>query len=166
MSKKPKKSKRDKSSSPKAGRSLPAPTPADAQVVLQVYDLRREPVMRQSRQAMIEWSPRSFDDLLAISRFGAEHNAAFRQVSSYFEMVYGLARQGAVHAELLAEACGEGLLLFTKVHPYLERFREEVSPTAFRNAEWISEHTEFGRQRFALFQARMAAQPEPGADEG
>jgi len=134
------------------------PTTADAEVVIKLYDLRREAVMRASRDAMIRWAPKSYADFAAIADFAHEHNPAFRQVSSYFEMSFGLARRGAVNAELLAEWCGEGLLLFAKIHPYLAEFREKVSPTAFSNAEWVALHTDYGRARFALFQKRFAAQ--------
>lgn len=133
-------------------------TTADAEVVIKLYDLRREAVMRASRDALIRWSPKTYADLAAIADFANESNAAFRQVSSYFEMAFGLARRGAVHPELLAEWCGEGLLLYAKIHPFLAEFRERVSPTAFTNAEWVAENTEYGAARFALFQRRFAAQ--------
>ncbi len=136
------------------------PTTADAEVVIKLYDLRRETVMRASRDALIRWTPKSYADLAAIADFGHEHNAAFRQVSSYFEMAYGLARRGAVDAELLSEWCGEGMLLFAKVHPFLAEFRAQVSPTAFQNAEWVAQNTEHGASRFALFQKRFAAPKE------
>ncbi|MEX1023979.1 MAG: hypothetical protein WD226_02780 [Planctomycetota bacterium] len=131
------------------------PTPDDALVVLQLYDLRREAVMRDSRRTMLDWKPAGYDDLVAITRFEHPDNAAFRQVSSYFEMAFGMAHHGAVHAELLAESTGEGLLMFAKIYPHLERFREQFSPTAFQHAEWIATNTEFGRQRFALFRERL-----------
>jgi len=133
------------------------PTTADAEVVIKLYDLRREAVMRASRDTLIRWTPKSYADLAAIADFGHEHNAAFRQVSSYFEMAYGLARRGAVDAELLSEWCGEGMLLYAKVHPFLAEFRAAVSPTAFQNAQWVAENTEHGASRFALFQKRFAA---------
>lgn len=136
------------------------PTTADAEVVIKLYDLRREPVMRASRATIVRWTPKSYDDLAAVTDFGHQDNAAFRQVSTYFEMAFGLARRGAVHPELIAEWCGEGLLLYAKVHPFLEEFRTRVSPTAFSNAQWIVENTELGASRFALLQRRFAAQPE------
>ena len=79
------------------------PSTEDAQLVLRLYDLRREEVMRASRSTMLRWMPASAEDCIAITRFDHPDNAAFRQVSSYFEMAYGFARHGAVHAELLAE---------------------------------------------------------------
>jgi hypothetical protein len=146
--------KNKKQKSPRAN----GPTTADAEVVMKLYDLRRETVMRESRNALIRWAPKSYADFAAIADFANENNAAFRQVSSYFEMVYGLARRGAVHPELLVDWCGEGLLLYAKIHPFLAEFRERVSPTAFSNAEWVVENTENGAARFALFQMRFAAQ--------
>ncbi|MFT4538209.1 MAG: hypothetical protein ACI835_000642 [Planctomycetota bacterium] len=123
----------------------------DAQVVLRLYELRRETVMRASRETIMNWKPTCYEDLAELAQFGSAENAAFRQVSSYFEMAYGFARRGAVHAELLVEACGEGLLLYAKVQPYVERFREERSPHAFRNAEWVAQNTETGAARAEYF---------------
>lgn len=135
-------------------------TTADAEVVIKLYELRREAVMRASRDALIRWTPKTYEDFAAIADFANEGNAAFRQVSSYFEMAFGLARRGAVHPELLVEWCGEGLLLYAKIHPFLDEFRERISPTAFSNAEWVVKNTEYGAARFALFQRRFAAQAE------
>ena len=132
------------------------PTQRDASIVLRLYDLRRETVMRASRSAIASWVPRSYDDLRAIVRPDHPHNAAWRQVSSYFEMAFGFARHGAVHPELLAENTGEGMFLFAKVEPYLEDFRREVSPLAFRNAEWVAKNTGAGAERLALFRKRVA----------
>ncbi len=126
----------------------------DAQIVLELYDLRREAVMRQSRDALMKFLPNSYDEFLAITQPSHPDNAAFRQVSSYFEMAYGFARHGIVQPDVLAESTGEGLILFVKVQPFLERFRAEVSPTAFRNAEWLVEHSASARQRYELFKRR------------
>jgi hypothetical protein len=130
----------------------------DADLVLRLYDLRRETVMRQSRDAMnARFRPKSFEDVLAVTKPEHPDNAAFRQVSTYWEMAYGMARHGVVHPEYFVESNREGLLLFTKVAPYLERFRQEISPTAFRNAEWVATQTDAGRAAFAMFERRLKA---------
>lgn len=134
-----------------------APDHHDAQLVLKLYDLRRETVMRQSRDAMSRFLPASCDDVLAVSKPDHPHNAAWRQVSSYFEMAYGFARHGIVNPDFLAESNGEGLLLFAKVHPYLDELRE-LAPTAFRNAEWLVANSATARQRFDMFRRRVDAQ--------
>ena len=128
----------------------------DAELVLRLYDLRREPVMRQSRDAMARFVPRSYEDLTALVAPGHPDNAAWRQVSSYFEMAFGFARHGVVNPDFLAENTGEGMFLFAKLAPYLERFRRDYSPTAFRNAEWMVANSAAAKQRFELFKARVA----------
>ena len=140
-----------------AAKQIEGPTPADAEIVLKLYELRREPVMRASRETLLRWFPGSYDELAALADFGSEDNAAFRQVTSYFEMAFGLARRGAVHPELLMDWCGEGIFLYAKLEPFLAEFRERVSPTAFANTEWAVENTEAGRAKLDLFRARLAA---------
>lgn len=128
----------------------------DAELVLKLYDLRREAVMRQSREAMRTFLPRRFEDVAAVAAPDHPQNAAWRQVTSYFEMAYGFARHGIADPDFLAENTGEGLFLFAKVHPHLARFRAEYSPLAFQNTEWLLQNSASARQRFELFQGRVA----------
>ena len=136
-------------------------TAEDASLVLRLYELRREDVMRRSRDKLLLWKPSSIDDLVAIFDFEHPDNAAIRQVSSYFELSFGLARRGAVHPELVAEWCAEGLLLFAKVEPFLAEFRERVSSSAFQHAQWVAENTEWGKQRVEYFRVRFEIQSKP-----
>lgn len=138
--------------------SKETPDHHDAEIVMKLYDLRREPVMRQARAALNGWLPRSYEDVLAMTQMTHPLNASWRQVSSYWEMVYSMGRHGIVHPEFFVENNAEGLLLFVKVAPHLERLRKDLSPTAFTNAEWAAKETAVGRQRFALFQKRIEAQ--------
>jgi hypothetical protein len=75
-------------------------------------------------------------------------------------MTYSFGRHGVVNPDFLIENSAEGLFLFAKVFPHLERFRKEFAPTAFRNAEWIATQCEMGRQRFAMIQTRVAKMME------
>jgi hypothetical protein len=131
----------------------------DAEIVLKLYDLRREAVMRDSRDRMNrEFMPRTFEDVLAVvGDFTHPLNAAFRQTASYWEMVFGMAHKGIVNAEYLVENSGEGMLLYAKVQPFLERYRDEVSPRAFKHAEWAATKTEIGRTYLEFMQSRLAA---------
>ena len=131
----------------------------DADLVIRLYELRREAVMRASRDAINgSFLPRTYDELIAITAFEHPMNAAFRQVSTYWEMVFGMARHGIAHADYLIENNAEGLLLFAKVAPHLERFRKDRVPTAFQNAEWVARETAVGRQRMQMFSKRIEAQ--------
>jgi len=60
-----------------------------------------------------------------------------------------------VQADYFLESNGEGIFVFARVAPYLERFRAEISPIAFRNAEWVARETDTGRRLFELFTARV-----------
>jgi hypothetical protein len=128
----------------------------DAELALRVYELRREPVMRESRNAINQkfW-PKSFEDVQAIVKPDHPLNAAFRQVGTFWEMVYGFAKHGIVSPDFWMESNGEGLFVFAKVAPHLERIRAEISPIAYRNAEWISRESAEGSRLLQYFTERI-----------
>jgi hypothetical protein len=128
----------------------------DAELVLRLYDLRREQVMRESRGAINgQFWPRTYDDLLAVTKPDHHLNTPYRQVGSYWEMVYGMVRHGIVHPDYFLESNGEGLYVYAKVAPYIEMLRRDASPTAFRNAEYVATQTATGRRLFDMFTARV-----------
>ena len=128
----------------------------DAELALRVYDMRREAVMRESRAAIsAKFWPKTYEDVVALTKSDHPLNAAYRQVGSFWEMVYGFARHGVVHPDFWLESNGEGMFVFAKVAPYLDRIRAEISPVAFRNAEWVSRECAEGRRLFAMFTDRV-----------
>lgn len=130
----------------------------DAELVLKLYELRREPVMRESRAALVQkFMPSSFDDVVAITKFDHPLNSAYRQCMTFWEMTYAMAKHGVVHADFLMESNGEGMLLFTRVEPWLKEYREQISPVAYANAEWIANNSEMGRAIADRFRKRVAA---------
>jgi hypothetical protein len=135
-----------------------APDHHDAELILKLYELRTDPVMRASRAEISnKFTPATYDEFLAVTQPGHALNAAYRQVSSYWEMVYAMAKHGVIHGEFMLESCGEGLLLYAKVRPYLERFRNEVNALAFLNAEWVATNTKRGQLLAERFAKRVAA---------
>jgi len=137
------------------------PDAADAEIVMKLYDLRREPVMRKSREALFAFQPRTFEELLAVTKPDHPLNTAWRQVSSYWEMVYGMAKHGIVHPEYFMENEGEGLILYVKLEPHLARYRQEVSQLAFLNSEWVATQTDRGRKIVELFRKRFGIASKP-----
>lgn len=128
----------------------------DAEILLKVYELRREAVMRASRDALNrDFWPKSYADVQAAMKPDHPLNAAYRQMATYWEMVYGLVKWNVVHPGLFLETNGEGLLLFAKVAPYLAEIRRDANPASFRNAEWVAKETAEGRRLFELFEARV-----------
>jgi hypothetical protein len=133
-------------------------TAADAELVLKLYDLRREAVMRQARVDIgSKFAPKSYDELIAVTKGDHPLNTAYRMVSSYWEMAGSLVKLGALSLDLFAENCGEGLLLYAKVQPHIERLRKEYSPTAYLNMEWVVTHSREAAKRLEIMKKRVAA---------
>jgi hypothetical protein len=138
---------------------MPKTTPDhhDAELLLKVYDLRREPVMRESRRAILrDFWPKTWADLEAV--LTAEHplNAAYRQTGTYWEMVYSMVRHGIVNPAFWLENNGEGMFLYVKVEPFLAKLRAAGQPKAFLNAEWVAKECPDGRPLYDRIKARVA----------
>jgi hypothetical protein len=99
------------------------PTPFEsAQLNLQLFDLRREPVLREARiWFLIEFNPESLAELVAL--VSGERNASFRMVLGYWDMAASLVTTGAIDADAFRAAHGEVFATFSKVHPFLAEFR-------------------------------------------
>lgn len=133
------------------------PDHLDADLILKIYDLRRESVMRESRAAINrDYWPRNTEEAVDVLRNDHPLNRAYRQCTGYWEMVYGMARHGVIHGEFLVENNGEGMFFFARVEPYLESIRQVASPRAFRNTEWVARNTEAGRALLHDFKALVA----------
>ncbi|MBX7138968.1 MAG: hypothetical protein K1X83_13415 [Oligoflexia bacterium] len=130
----------------------------DAEIALKLYELRREDLMRKSRDIILgQFWPKNYDEFMAITDIKHPMNAAFRQVTSYWEMAYGFAKNGVVNPDFLIECNGgEGLLMFAKFKPYIEQFRREVAPTALQNTEWITQNSAVAKKRLELMESRVA----------
>src|SRR4051812_48269875 len=118
------------------------PNHHDAEIVLKLYDLRREAVLRQHRAQMIkDFWPRSSAELLDILKNDHPLNTCYRHVSTYWDMVYSMARLGTVHPDVLMEMSGEGMFLYARIEPYLADLRAATNPRTFRNTEWAATQT-------------------------
>src|SRR5215211_7052174 len=99
------------------------PTPFESATLnLKLFDLRREPVLRESRQWFLaEFSPESFAELVAIA--AGPRNATFRMVLGYWDMAASLVTTGAIDGEAFRAAHGEIFLTCAKVYPFLSEPR-------------------------------------------
>lgn len=99
------------------------PTPYEsAQLNLQLFDLRREPVLREARAWFLwEFNPETFAELAAI--VGGEKNAAFRMVIGYWDMAASLVTSGAIDGDAFRAAHGEIFATFSKIQPHLAELR-------------------------------------------
>jgi hypothetical protein len=136
----------------------PTATPADAQVIMQLYDLRRESEMRKARNFFGNFWPQSADEVLKLmNNFAAQENAWFRQVLSYWEMVASLYLRGALHEGLFLDTAGEMWFVFAKIRPYLAQMREASGfSDMLSKVEKAIEATPEGRERLKTFEERIA----------
>ena len=93
-----------------------------ARLNLQLYDLRREPVLREARAWILgEFNPENIDDVVRM--IGDDHNATFRMVLAYWDMAASLVTTGAIDGDAFRAAHGEVFLTFAKIHPFLAQLR-------------------------------------------
>jgi len=99
------------------------PTPFEsAQLNLQLFDLRREPVLREARAwFLMEFNPESFAELVKLA--SGERNKAFRMVIGYWDMAASLVTTGAIDGAAFLAAHGEIVATFSKIHPFLAELR-------------------------------------------
>ena len=140
-------------------------TPADAQVIMQLYDLRREPEMRKARNWWLtEFWPNSADDFMKVAMpLGAQENNWLRQVGGYWGMAASFVLSGAVNQDLFLQPAvsGEMFFIFAKIHPFLGELRQKLEdPHVFANVEKVINSTKFGRDRLQLTLKRVAMAKE------
>ena len=107
-------------------------TATDADLILKLFDLRREKRMRVARNWVIhDFHPQTLNELLRVQRdFGSEHNQYWRQVIGYWEMASALVAHGALDRALFLECNGENIFLVAKFGLFHEEFARTV-PNGF-----------------------------------
>ena len=133
-------------------------TPADAEIILKLYELRTEAVMRQARAWMGgEFWPATAEEFFAVAENPADpHNAWFRQVITYWEMAAAMVLHGAVSAELFVNSNGEGFFLLAKFAPILEAIREKNPTFLIKTSDLINRFS-MAAQRYEAILKRVDA---------
>jgi hypothetical protein len=136
------------------------PTTADAQLILQLYDLRREAEMRKARNWFaLEFFPPTADDFLKVAwALGTQENAWLRQVGGYWGIVTSFVLSGVLNEELFLQPgfSGELFLIYAKIHPFVKELREKLGdPEAFLNLEKAVTRTKWGRDRLQFMMQRV-----------
>jgi hypothetical protein len=133
-------------------------TPADAQVVLQLFELRREAEMRKARNwYAMEFNPTSADDVMnTVLDMKSDANRYFRMVTSYWEMAATLALHGSVNEDLFLDTQGEMFFIMAKLHPHLEGVREKMqNPDAMKKCETLINKSEASKKKLEAFKVRL-----------
>lgn len=134
-------------------------TPADAELILKLYDLRREPVMREARKYIFEFTPQSIDDVMAVlGDFSSNENAYMRQVFGYWGMAASLVLRGALDEDLASDNFTEMFFVYAKFGPFLAEIRKRTGMDIFgAQMQKFIESSPAAQERVARFQERFAA---------
>jgi hypothetical protein len=138
------------------------PTAADAQLILQLYDLRREAEIRKARNWwLVNFWPESADDFMKIgAAMGTQENNWLRQVAGYWSMVASLTLAGTINEELVLDPSfsGEMFFIFAKVKPFLGDLRAKMkNPRMFANIEKLINRSKQGREWMKFVEGQIAA---------
>ena len=138
------------------------PTPADAELLLKLYDLRREAEIRKARNWwLVEFWPDNADDVMKVAQaMGTQENNWLRQLAGYWELAASLVVHGTVNETLFLEPAfsGEMFLIFAKLHPFLQDIREKMqNPRMLANVEKIIMKSKANQERLKALEQRLAA---------
>jgi hypothetical protein len=133
-------------------------TPADAEIILRLYELRTEAVMRQARAWVLgEFWPTTAEEYFSVAEnLPDPHNAWLRQVLTYWEMAAAMVLHGAVSAELFVDCNGEGFVLLAKFAPFLDAIRGKDPSFLIKTSELVNRFTA-ATQRYELILKKVEA---------
>jgi len=106
-----------------------------AELILRLYETRREPVMREARNWVIGFFPESAEDIIK-TMIDAETSAKYRMVTTYWDMAAGFVNHGAIDEEMFNDANAEHIVVFSKIQPFLNELRQILdNPNMLVNLE-------------------------------
>jgi hypothetical protein len=121
-------------------------TVEQAELMLRLFELRRDPEMRRARTfVMHEFKPTSWEEVHYLS--GEDGDRWFRMVTSYWEMVAGMVNRGLVDEELFFDTQGEGLFVWLRVKDVVPEGRKHLRPTWLWNLEQMAIRQQAWRER-------------------
>jgi hypothetical protein len=128
----------------------------DANLLLRLYDIRREPKMREARAWFVaNFKPKTLAEVQELCAPGSENNARMRMVVSYWDMAASFITAGVLNPELFFVNNREMLVVWLRVHHVIAEMRAAYKePTFWENLETVG-------QQFTAFLQRTS----PGAFE-
>ncbi len=150
------------------------PTHNQAQLHLQVYDLRREARLRQARDWFFKnYAVETFDDAMRIAAPGTEGGALAMMVIGYWEQACALLNYGMLHEDLFFETSGEFFGVWERVKPIVPEARERfvhkqflahMEKAAKRFEAWMESRSPGHIAAMRQFMTRMNPQPATDAN--
>lgn len=127
-----------------------------ANLLLRLYELRREATMREARTWFaLRFNPASFAEFQQVT---PQENAYFRMVSSYWDMACSFVLNGAIDEKMFADTNGEHLVVYSKIEPFIDELRAALgNPNYLNSLKTIAERVPDAKTRLAAFRERFRA---------
>jgi hypothetical protein len=137
---------------------MPKPTHADAELLLHLYELRRESELRRARKWFLsEFQPTGWEEIRSRYLSHSDEDRWFRMTISYWEMVATLVNRGTLHAEMFFDHTGEDVVTWEKCKPWIAGARASIRPTyLFQFERLVAAHQAY-RARANAAATRAAA---------
>jgi len=113
----------------------------DANLLLRLYELRREEKLRVAR----DWFAKNFhastlEEMQKLCPMGSQENAYLRMVTGYWDMAASFVTSGVLHQELFAQSSREMLFVWTRISDIIPAWREvSKNPDIVKNMETVAE---------------------------
>lgn len=108
----------------------------DADLILKLYELRREKTMREARSWFFTFNPQGKEDFIDV--LTSDKSGLYRMVISYWDMACSFVNHGAIDADMFNDANGEHMFVYAKLEPFLPALREEMgNPNFLANLEKV-----------------------------
>jgi hypothetical protein len=125
----------------------------DANLILELYKLRREPVMREARKWFFTFNPTTPAEYM--EAIMGEHSGHLRMVTSYWDMAASLVNNGAIDEQMFNDANGEHLFIFAKIEPVLEGLRQQWGPDMLKHFETLIRRIPENKEKLAAIRERI-----------
>jgi hypothetical protein len=131
------------------------PTPFEsAQLILTLYEQRREETMRKARDFWVMFDPETVEDFMAAGT--GPQSGMVRMVIGYWEMAASLVENGAIDRKMFCDSGTEFLVVFGKIEPLLPAIREKFNNPNFAvNLERLALSLPDARQQIDGMRARI-----------
>src|ERR1700684_3494827 len=135
------------------------PPNQQAELLLHLYELRRETVMRQARSYVGgQFQPRSAEEFIDAIRKGDQQTSYILQVFGYWDMLCAFVLHGALTEALVYDTCQEMYFQWAKIQPYIKTFPRKLKPPEWmQSIKKVVDGSTKGRRRIAAMQASAKA---------
>jgi hypothetical protein len=137
-----------------------------AELILKLYELRRETVMREARSYVGgKFMPQSANEFVELVTAGSRNSGFILQVYGYWDMVAAFVSSGALDAGLVYDTCQEMYFQYAKIQPYLAEFRKKMNlPEFLISIERVVEGSDAGRRRLQTMRKNLSVMAEVRGD--